>query len=71
MGSLSDIEKARESVKNLVRTYGALGFDKLNLITKCYEYDNGEENCSEHKKRKIEEAEDKLFNSLYESTKKL
>ena len=71
VGSCSDIEKAQRCIKDLVRLYGIYGFDKINVTSQRSEYEMNIDDCSEHKKRIIEEAEDKLFNNLYESTKKM
>ena len=70
MGSISDIEKAQKNIRSLVRNHGISGFDKMTLNISDNGFMGDYECCSEFRKRKTEEAEDKLFTELYEIVKK-
>ena len=70
-GSADDIRKAKNIIAGLVRKQGLCGLDKTNVSIFAREDFPPEDQCSEYRLRKMEEAEDLVLNELYEYTKKI
>ncbi len=69
-GSTDDIRKVKNIIADLVRKQGLCGLDKTNVSIFAREDFPPDDQCSEYRLRRMEEAEDSILNELYESVKK-
>ena len=70
-GSSNDIRKIKNIIADLVRKQGMCGLDKTNVSIFAREDFPPDDQCSEYRLRKMEDAEDSVLNELYESVKKM
>lgn len=66
-GSSSDIRKAQDNIRRLVRVYGAWGLDLVSTSGYMNEYGHHVDDCSEYRKRMLEEQEANVLQRLYQS----
>ena len=71
LGTFDDIAKAKTMVRKIVRDYGGSGLDLIGSRIVSDEYGYILTDCSEQKKIKMEEAESKLLNELFNSAKEM